>query len=55
MLPLEHSAILSTFIKLPLIVKTFVLSFLSGRFTQVSLTVQAKGENTDTYGNDEKS
>ena len=27
MLPLEHSAILSTFIKLPLVIKIFVLSF----------------------------
>ena len=26
MLPLEHSAILSTFIKLPVVIKTFVLS-----------------------------
>ena len=26
----EHSAILSTFIKLPFVIKTFVLSFLSG-------------------------
>ena len=29
MFPLEHSAILSTFIKLPFIIKIFVLSFLS--------------------------
>ena len=33
----EHSAILSTFIKLPVVIKTFVLSFLSGRFIQVLL------------------
>ena len=33
----EHSAILSTFIKLPIVIKIFVLSFLSGRFTQVLL------------------
>ena len=31
----EHSAILSTFIKLPFVIKTFVLSFLRGCFTQV--------------------
>ena len=37
MLQAEHSAILSTFIKLPFVIKTFVLSFLSGRFTQVKL------------------
>ena len=29
----EHSAILSTFIKLPFVIKIFVLSFLSGGFT----------------------
>ena len=33
----EHSAILSTFIKLLFVIKIFVLSFLSGRFTQVLL------------------
>ena len=31
MLPLEHSAILLTFIKLPFVNKNFVLSILSGR------------------------
>ena len=31
----EHSVILSTFIKLQFVIKTFVLSILSGRFTQV--------------------
>ena len=35
MLPREHSAIFSTFIKLPFVVKTFVLSVLDGRFRQV--------------------
>ena len=35
MLQGEHSAILSTFIKLPFVIKIFVLSILSGRFTQV--------------------
>ena len=33
----EHSAILSTFIKLPFVIKTFVLSIFSDRFTQVLL------------------
>ena len=37
MLQREHSAILSTFIKLPFDIKIFVLSILSGRFTQVLL------------------
>ena len=32
MLPLEHSAILLTFIKLPFVVKTFVLSFFEWPF-----------------------
>ena len=33
----EHSAILSTFIKLPFVIKIFVLSNISGRLTQVLL------------------
>ena len=33
----EHSAILSTFIKLPFSIKTFVLSFLCGRLKHVLL------------------
>ena len=37
MLQAEHSAILSTFIKLPFAIKIFVLSILSIRFTQVLL------------------
>ena len=37
MLQGEHSAILSTFIKQPIIIKIFLSSFLSGRFTQVLL------------------
>ena len=37
MLQREHSAILSTFIKLPIVNKTFVCLFLSGCFTQVIL------------------
>ena len=32
MLPLEHSAILSTFIKLPVVIKTFVLSVFEWPF-----------------------
>ena len=39
MLKGEHSAILSNFIKLPFFIKIIVLSFLSGRFTQVLLYV----------------
>ena len=37
--PREHSAILSTFIKLPFVFKTFVLSILSGPFRQVLLYI----------------
>ena len=37
MLQGEHSAILLTFIELPFVIKIFVLSILSGRFTQVLL------------------
>ena len=37
MLQGEHSAILSTFIKLPIVIKIVVLSILSGHFTQVLL------------------
>ena len=37
MLQGEHSAILSTFIRLPFVIKVFVLSILSGCFTQVLL------------------
>ena len=37
MLQGEHSAILLTSIKLPFAIKIFVLSILSGRFTQVLL------------------
>ena len=40
MLPVEHSAILSTFIKLPINIKIFVLSIISGRFTQFLLYIQ---------------
>ena len=39
MLQGDHSAILSTFIKLPLVFKIFVLSILSGRFTHASLLI----------------
>ena len=37
MLQVEHSAILSTFIKLPFLIKNFVLSFLSDILRQVLL------------------
>ena len=37
MLQGEHSAILPAFFKLKFVIKTFVLSILSGRFTQVLL------------------
>ena len=37
MLQWEHSATLSTFIKLTFVIKIFVLSNFSGRFTQVLL------------------
>ena len=39
MLQGEHSAILSTFIKLPFVIKIFVLSILSACFTQVLLYI----------------
>ena len=42
MLPLEHSAILLTFIKLPFVIRIFVLSNLSGHFTQVLLHLKEK-------------
>ena len=37
MLPMEHSAKLSTFIKLPYSIEAFVLFILKGRLTQVLL------------------
>ena len=37
--PREHSAIISTCIKLSFVFKTFVLSILSGRLRQVSLYI----------------
>ena len=36
----EHSAILSTFIKLLFVMKIIVLLFLGGRFTQVLLYIE---------------
>ena len=39
MLQEEHSAILSTFIKLPSVIKIFVLSILNGRLRQVLLNL----------------
>ena len=44
MLQGEHSAILTTFIKLPVVIKPFVLSFLSGRFIHVSCIVVNGGK-----------
>ena len=44
MLQGEHSAILTTFIKLPVVIKTFVLFFLSGRFIHVSCIVVKGGK-----------
>ena len=41
MLKGEHSAILSTFIKQPFVIKIFVWSFLSGCFKQVYCTLRA--------------
>ena len=38
MLQGEHSAILSTFIKLPFVIQIFVLPFLSDHFTQILLS-----------------
>ena len=45
MLQGEHFAILLTFIKLPFVIKIFVLSSLSGRFTQVLLYTFIKARN----------
>ena len=45
----EHSAILLTFIKLPFVIMVFVLSFLSGRFTQV-LMYQSNPESVNSFG-----
>ena len=42
MLQGEYSAILLTFIKLPFVIKTFVLSIFGGCFTQVLLYVEIK-------------
>ena len=39
MLPLKHSAILLTFIKLPISIKTIILFILSGRLRQVLLYI----------------
>ena len=46
----EHSAILSTFIKLPFAIKIFVLSILSGRFTQALLyLMHQRAQCMDVY------
>ena len=42
MLKGEHSAILSTFIRLPFVIKIFVLSMLNGRLRQVLLYLKKK-------------
>ena len=39
MLQGEHSAILSTFIRIPFVINIFVWYILSGRFTQVLLYI----------------
>ena len=39
MLQREHSAILLTFIKLPVVIRPLLCLFLSGRFTQVLLYI----------------
>ena len=40
---MQNSAILSTFIKLPIVFKTFVLSILSDRLRHISLYANSKG------------
>ena len=45
MLQGKHSEILLTFIKLPFVIKTFVLSILRGRFTQLLLYVPSCGHS----------
>ena len=47
MLQGEHSAILLTFVKLPFIIKIFVLSILSGRSTQVLLYTHCLNARAD--------
>ena len=49
MLPLKHSAILLTFIKLPFVIKIFVLSILSGHFTQVLLYIRKVSKSCELY------
>ena len=41
-LPLEHSAILLTFIKLPFVIKIFFVYLFKGRFTQVLLYLEGR-------------
>ena len=48
MLQMEHSAILSTFIKLPVVIEIFVLSILSGRLAQVFLYLLSKSATCTT-------
>ena len=44
----EHSAKLSTFIKLPFVIKIFILSILSDRFAQMSINAQIYCINANT-------
>ena len=46
MLPLEHSALLSTFIKLPVVIKTFVLPIFEWQF-YTCFTVITNGDSQD--------
>ena len=45
--PKEHSAILSTFIRLPLSSRTLLCVFLSGRFGQILLYVERQPPNPE--------
>ena len=49
MLPMEHSAILLTFIKLPFVLKIFVLSIFSGRLRQVLVYIIQCNDNKQTF------
>ena len=49
MLPLEHSATLSTFIKLPFVIKTFVLSFFEWPFYTGLYCSFVKCNSTQNY------
>ena len=49
MLPLEHSAILSTFIKLPVVIKTFILSIFEWPFTVYAANVKKQTLSGQNY------